>query len=214
MKNTYRSMNASQLITLAGQVTAAVGPIPTIYGTTAGVVTAITSQTELLLEAETVYEAQKVALTAAKEDRDTQQAALVSQVAALARTIYAKQGLTNAQIAATGLAVHDSVPSPSGVSTPSDFNAVPSADGQCKMKWNRNGNGAGTTFIIQSSADGEAWATIFTTTKASSTLGYFAPGEIRYFRVLAQRGGEVSWPSETVGIYLPTTSTVNLLLAA
>lgn len=200
-KNNFHKNNATLNVVLAQQIVSATTSSPTSFGLTAGQLTALTAAADVVNSAITDYEAAKANCQSAKEFRASAANQLIDQIAVIARAVYAKQGLTNAQIASTGLAVHDNYPSPGQVAEPTNLLAKPQVNGYVNLKWNRNGNKSGTTFMLQTSTDSETWSTIYATTKAKATVSFFAPGEQAFFRVIAQRNDEISAPSEAVGIY-------------
>lgn len=214
MQNTYHKDNATDLLVLSTQIATTCGPEPESYGLTEATVTDLVEANTALDDAVSEYETLKVALRAALENRDARQSAVVSKVAAIARSIYSEAGLTPTQISATGLKVHDTVPTRSGVNTPGDLSAAPSSLGYVKLKWDRRGNKQNTVYLVQASYDGLSWETIHATPRITATLGLFPPGERRYFRILAQRAGKTSYPTPTVGIYLGSSGTEFGKLAA
>lgn len=200
-QNTFHKDRPAQNILLAQQIVSAATGNPTSFGLSAPQLAALTATADVVNGAIVDYEVSKAACQSAKEFRDTSANQLIDQLAVIARAVYAKDGLSNAQIASTGLAIHDNYPTPGFVSEPTNLVVKPQTNGYVNLKWSRSGNKSGSTFMVQTSTDNETWNTVFATTRTRCTLSYFAPGEQAFFRVFAQRNDEVSPPSESVGIY-------------
>jgi len=101
-----------------------------------------------------------------------------------------------------GLTVHDKTPSTIGVFTPVDFVASGDGNGTVKMRWGRNGNKRGCTFLIELSYDsGATWQIVGGTTKAKKTLTGVSIRPTA-FRVRAERNGQISAPSSSSTVYL------------
>lgn len=95
-------------------------------------------------------------------------------------------------------------PTPAGpVVPPANLNVTGYANGANELKWNRNGNGAGTIFVIEAKIGAETeWTQIGTTTKTKFTSGGNTPGEQAAYRIYATRGDETSEPSNEAIVYL------------
>lgn len=92
------------------------------------------------------------------------------------------------------------------VVTPTNFTPNPSANGICKLTWNKAGNAAGTTYVIEHSANGSSWNFLGTTTAAKFTDTNATAGVARYYRIRAARSGNNSPWSSTIAIYLGGSS--------
>ena len=80
---------------------------------------------------------------------------------------------------------------------------VASADGNgnIELRWKRNGNSAGTTFLIEYRLTATAaWSILGSTTKAKF-FHTSAPGSYIEFRVTAQRADNESLPSTSVVLW-------------
>lgn len=157
-------------------------------------------------DAENAYHA----AIAAKETARTN---LVGAISAVAGTIYANAALSSSEIAATGLAVHDTTRSPVPVYTVADavLNAFP--NGTAILEWNRSGNGYGVLFEVESSTNGTNWTMWTSTKRRRITLSGVTPGVTRWFRIRATSASATSAWSVPVAAYGPEES-VQLQLAA
>ncbi|MCE9557817.1 MAG: hypothetical protein K8R88_02590 [Armatimonadetes bacterium] len=109
-------------------------------------------------------------------------------------------GITNAKRAEIG------IPIPSGSTTVepkivTGLVATAFENGDVKLKWNRSGNAQSVIFNIETSDDSVNWSLLTTTTSVRSTLSGFAPGEVKYFRIVATRGTLHATASDPVVIY-------------
>ncbi len=106
-------------------------------------------------------------------------------------------------IADLGLTIHDKTPSTIGVFTPVDFVASGNGNGTVRMRWGRNGNKRGCTFLIELSYDsGATWQIVGGTTKAKKTLTGVSIRPTA-FRVRAERNGRTGSPSSTSSVFVP-----------
>ena len=110
-------------------------------------------------------------------------------------------GVPKSIIAELGLPVHDSNPSFSTPTTPQSLSATALTTGEVKLKWKRNGNIAGTQFVVETSSDAVTWTFETVCTSSKVTLTGYTPGTPAYFRVYAKRRTEVSAPSTTAVVY-------------
>lgn len=82
------------------------------------------------------------------------------------------------------------------------------------LKWNANGNKAGTVYNLETSSNGETgWTMVRSTTKTKAQLTG-TPGEPLYIRVRAVRGDSTSLPSNSIVIWAGSGSGSGLELAA
>ena len=210
MKNTFYTDSVAEQIALATSIDNVTSGNPTNWGLTAARLTDLSDAATALANDQAGLDAAWNAYQQARQNRNSSRVALVDNLKDVARSIYAQPGLTDGDIASTGLAVHDYHPSPSQTSSPTNLVANAFANGTVKLTWNRNGNGRTTTFLIESSFDGSEWTYAGTTTAARITLSGYAPGTATLFRVTANRAGGTSEPSETAGIYLAMPFTLEL----
>lgn len=88
------------------------------------------------------------------------------------------------------------------------------SDGINFLKWNRNGNGPNTQFIIESSETGAGnWEFVSVTTKTSFNHEDQIPGEQQFYRIKSNRAGVTSNPCMPVVVY-PSTGSGTIQLAA
>ncbi|MCE9558565.1 MAG: hypothetical protein K8R88_06400 [Armatimonadetes bacterium] len=113
----------------------------------------------------------------------------------------ASSGITNAKRALIGLPIPAGSSSIVEPKTVTGLIATPFANGTVKLKWNRSGNASSVIFNIETSNDSVAWELLTTRTGVAITLSDFAPGETKYFRIVATRGPLSATPSDPVVIY-------------
>lgn len=212
-QNSYNTASIPSLVTLVNQILAAMSPSPTTYGATATQMTSLTTALDNLTTAASNKDSAYAAALAATQGQDTAKQAVIDQVQVLASQMYAKTTLTNEQIQATGLAVHDDVKSHVTPQQPTGLEAFAYADSTVFLKWNRNGNPYGIQFVVEAQVDGGAWTQVYSTKKKSARFGGFTPGVLTFFRVTAWNNDEASFPSLTASIY-GGESQVSLQLAA
>ena len=211
--NTYRSLASPALVPWAENMGTVVGPTPATYGCTAAQVTTLNNATSDLVSALANLDAAKALYRSAVETKNAAHAATISAIADIAGEVYATETLSSAQIAATGLAVHDDGPSPSYPQEVTDVVATPYANATVKLQWNRGTNPPGTTFIIEKSTDNVNWTLVQLATRSKATLSNFAPGVPMWFRITASKNEVNATPSFPVAIY-GATSSVELEIAA
>lgn len=85
--------------------------------------------------------------------------------------------------------------------TPTGLTFSATGNGQITLRWKRNGNRQGTTFLIQTSdsASGE-WNTFEATTKTSFVYNG-TPGVAVWFRIIARRDGVSAAPTLPVSVW-------------
>ena len=136
---------------------------------------------------------------AATEAKNIQMDKTVDTVRSMVRQVQAKPGVPDNLKAQLRITIPSPSPTPSVLYPPKDLSAEMTAGGLCLMKWNRNSNSYGTTFIIEASnKTTEKWEMIGTTTKSQyeakmpDTLGN------NLFRVKAQKGTNISEASNVI----------------
>lgn len=107
-------------------------------------------------------------------------------------------------------------PNPVGPVVPaSELSSDGYASGVNRLRWNRNGNAQGTTFIIEASYNaGITWAIIGTTNRCTYAHTGQTPGVPVSYRVISQRKDTQSEPSSTTCVYSPSEPEVFNLKAA
>lgn len=130
---------------------------------------------------------------AATEAKNISKSGLVDNIRVLARQIQARPGVPPNLKEQLGLNVPDPTPSPVHPFPPVDLSGNIGVGGLANMKWNRNGNPQGTTFLIESSINPDTgWHIIGTTTKTTYETPLPEPVGHNFFRCKAQRGDLVS----------------------
>jgi hypothetical protein len=124
---------------------------------------------------------------------------LITNIRVLAKQIQAKPGVPNSIKEQLGLTVPSPTPSPTNPVPPLDLTSSIGTGGLASIKWNRNGNHYGTTFLIELSNNFQTgWAIVGTTTKATYELRLINPTGTNLIRVKAQRNGATSEPSNII----------------
>ena len=104
---------------------------------------------------------------AATEAKNIQMDKTVDTVRSMVRQVQAKPGVPDNLKAQLRITIPSPSPTPSVLYPPKDLSAEMTAGGLCLMKWNRNSNNYGTTFIIEAgNKTTEKWEMIGTTTKS------------------------------------------------
>jgi hypothetical protein len=136
---------------------------------------------------------------AATDAKNTSKDTLVSNIRLLARQIQVKPGVPDNLRQQLGLNIPDPSPSPSQVYPPVDLSGNIGVAGLASLKWSRNNNTQGTTFLVEYSNNYETgWHIIGTTSKVSyETPLSEMPGR-NFFRIKAQRSDAISEPSNII----------------
>ena len=136
---------------------------------------------------------------AATEAKNIQMDKTVDTVRSMVRQVQAKPGVPDNLKAQLRITIPSPSPTPSVLYPPKDLSAEMTAGGLCLMKWNRNSNNYGTTFIIEAgNKTTDKCEIIGTSTKSQyeaklpNTLGN------NLFRVKAQKGTNISEASNVI----------------
>ena len=136
---------------------------------------------------------------AATEAKNITKDKTIDVVRSMVRQVQAKPGVPDNLKAQLRITIPSPSPAPTMIHPPKDLSAEMTSGGLCLMKWNRNSNNYGTTFIIEASnKTTEKWEMIGTTTKSQyeaklpNTLGN------NLFRVKAQKGTNISEASNVI----------------
>ncbi|MBS1715827.1 MAG: fibronectin type III domain-containing protein [Armatimonadetes bacterium] len=90
------------------------------------------------------------------------------------------------------------------VFAPSDLSATGSSNGVNALRWNRNGNESGTTYVIEASyGESGAWQIVDNSSRTKFDHDGQTPGQFVRYRVYAQCGATKSAPSGTASVYDP-----------
>ena len=211
--NRIQGLNPLQLEALSAQILNAVGDAAATYGLSAAQVTALTGTSETLGIANVGVDNARSLYRGAVQARDAAAKATAAAVASVARSIYAKPGMTDALIASAGLAPRSSSKGRIVPSTPVGLVALPQANGDVVLAWSREGNPEGVVFAVEAKVGAGEWAFVANTTRVRLTLEAYATGETTQFRVSASKNETVSAPSAAATIYAPA-SPVALKIAA
>ena len=136
---------------------------------------------------------------AATEAKNIQLDKATVTVRALVRQVQAKPGVPDNLKSQLRITIPSPTPTPVVVYPPKDLTGEMTSGGLCFLKWGRNSNAYGTTFLIEASTKAnEKWEMIGTSTKTNYDAKPSAPLGSNLFRVKAQRGTIVSEASNTV----------------
>ena len=103
---------------------------------------------------------------------------------------------------AMGFDADDLTVSSIAVQSPADLSVKGVSNGINTLKFNRNGNKQGTIFLIEAKiGDAAEWTIVATTTKTGFEHKGQKPGVKVLYRVRAQRGEEISEPSNEAVVY-------------
>lgn len=95
---------------------------------------------------------------------------------------------------------------------PLELIATPFIDGTVRLKWNRNGNPANTSFQIEQQTP-SGWVYVKTVSGTKTKLNGYTPGVSASFRVIATRLGLTSPASNVTSIYPSDGEQVELVAA-
>jgi len=144
----------------------------------------------------TAFAAQQTAHDAAKAAtlaKDLKVTETINLVRGYANQWQAMPTVPDTLIAALGLVVRDTQPSPRPVYVPSELVVVPNTTGTNELRWKRNGNKNGIKFDIEVSYDVPgAWTAVTSVTAAKYKHTGQTPGQTAYYRVRARNGSNVS----------------------
>lgn len=184
------------------------------YGVTLPQITAVETAADVLDADVTDVTAKTAALKAAHEGKRADRTTLINTLNVVGAVIYNNPSVTPEMIAAAGFAVHDSGGTPVVPNQPVNLLANPFADGTVSLRWGRNGNPNGVSFLIEKREDGSSdWEFVASTTKARLTVNGFTPGVPMWFRIVATKNDLNSLPSNEAPIY-PVGGTTTLSVAA
>jgi hypothetical protein len=183
------------------------------YAIPAGNLTALNAANTNLASAITSAQNAENAFHAAIAAKNAAMASVLDAIKPIAKLVYANALLTEAEIAATGLAIHDTQPTPVTVGPISNPVVNAFADATAVLTWDRNGNPQGVIFEVESSTNGTDWSFWGSTTRRKAELSGVTPGVTRWFRIRAAKSGQASAWSVPVAAYGPEEG-MGLQLAA
>lgn len=117
-------------------------------------------------------------------------------------------------IAELGLPVRETKPSPRPIFTPSQLSATGFSNGVNKIRWHRNGNLPGCTFIVEFSRNGGTTWTIAGVTAKARFEHTGQPPLPTLYRVRTERRGLQSPPTDPVALFFEGEESVPLQVAA
>ncbi|MBS1714759.1 MAG: fibronectin type III domain-containing protein [Armatimonadetes bacterium] len=199
--NDFQGKSDSSLSQTAHQAATVIQANLAAYGVSLPQITSVTLAVNALDADVTEVTAKTAALKAAYEGKRADRANLINVLSVVGAVIYNNPNVTDEMIAAAGFAVHDTGGTPVVPQQPLDLLAAPFADGSVNLKWKRNGNPTGVSFLVESRGATGGWDFVTSTNKARTTVNGFAPGVTTWFRVTATKNDLTSLPSNEAPIY-------------
>lgn len=124
---------------------------------------------------------------------------ITADVRAFARQFKGIKGLSPGILNSLGIVASGSA---GPVETISKLVVSGSSTGVNNLSWNRNGNGQGTQFVIETSPNGVTnWELVAVTTRTTFEHQNQVPGQQQYYRIKSTRGGSTSNACMPVVIY-------------
>jgi hypothetical protein len=160
----------------------------------------LTSQTQLTSSVNTALAA-RAAAKAATQAKEAKRSAALDQLVYVANQIYNNPTITDALLAAAGLAVRDKTRTPVTPVIPQDLVAYAFENGSVNLKWARGGNPKGVMFSVEARGSTGGWSIVGQTTRTSIQLEGYTPGVFAAFRVRALTSIASSLASNTAVIY-------------
>ncbi len=206
MGNRLSERNAQQIANLLGVMSGTLaGSGGAAYGLPKATTDLLATGATALTGAISASEASRAAEKTATRAKEAKRVAVVATLGGVAATLYANPAITDAQLAAVGLAPRRAAtPRPQAALPVAGLAAKPAVDGSVRLSWGRSGNSKSAIFQIEASPDGVSWAIVATTTRVSATLLGYAPGAATWFRVTAVTSTTSAAPSTPVSIYAPS----------
>jgi hypothetical protein len=169
-------------------------------GLSPGDVSAINGARTTYTNAVASYVTAHDAARAATESKNEAYAAAFDLVQRWSNQWQANPGISDGLKLSLGLYIRDTTPSPRPIFPISQLSGSGNSVGTVKLRWNRNGNLPGCTFIVQSRPVGGTWTFLAVTTKTRLSIMNqgLTPTE---FRVLTERRGILSEPSDAIVVY-------------
>ena len=170
----------------------------------------LTDEKLAALEAKLTLFSSNLAVKQQKKEESVGQTALVKdsrtdlnkEVGLLNKAIKSIDGIASSLIEEIGLNVNNSNSSNTTPSAPSDLVVTGTSDGINHLKFNRNGNRQGTTFIIEAKiGDSDQWIMIDAVTGSTYKHKNQTPGVKVQYRVKAKRGELQSGYSNSASVY-------------
>ena len=202
MKNTYRNKPDAQLVVFAQQFYNIVNGAAATYSVTPGDLLIIQAALSAFDASVTDQTAKEALFRATVETKRTARENILNTISSYANRFYANPAIDDTEIAATGLEPRDTQRTPVTPTTPQSLIAEPDVDGTVVLRWARNGNPYGVTFVVEEQPAGQTtWSPVMVTPRARVVLNGYEPGDTVTFRVFAQKGELQSPPSNVAVIY-------------
>ncbi len=166
-----------------------------------GQVTALTAANTDYQSAVAAYSAAHDSAKAATTTKNAQYNAALQLV-----QLYANQWQIDPSVSDTlkqqlGLNIRDTVPSPRPIYPVTQVSGTGNSVGTVKLRWDRNGNLPGCNYMVQSRpVGGTDWTLVTATTRTRLALGE-QPLSATEYRVVTERRGNFSEPSDSVVVY-------------
>jgi len=202
MQNNFQGKSDAALSAMAHQANTVISAALLSYGVTAPQIAAVEAGADTLDADVTEVTAKTASLKAAHEGKRADRTTLINSLTFVGNIIYNNPAVTSEMIAAAGYAVHDDSGTPITPNQPLDLLANPFADGSVNLKWKRNGNPQGVTFLVEARTETGDFEFVTSTGKAKVTVNGFAPGVGMWFRVTASKNDLTSLPSNEAPIYV------------
>lgn len=184
-------------------------------GLTAGQMTALN---DLYTAFTTAFGVQQAALVAARNATMTkmqERDAVIAAVRQLAQIVQKHPGATDQLKNQLGLTVPPGPPVPVVPNVPSGLEGAVGRQGQIFLKWDKNGNKPGTTYILEMRVGLEGpWSFVAAVTRSKYTDVGREPGVFIQYRVHAVRTNKSSLYSDMASVYGPEGQTPALKVAA
>ncbi len=159
----------------------------------------------------TALEAAKKAQSGATSNKNGSKSEISSTVRGLARKFKANPNVSEGLLNSLGVLANGTT---GPVVTVNGVEAMGCDDGVNTIKFNRNGNVQGTTFVIEYKVQGSSvWLFGNAITKTTWNHEGQTPGQQIWYRITSARAGQRSAPSVPVSVY-PNTTANPLTIAA
>lgn len=163
-------------------------------------VTAINTAKTNYANAVTNYIAARDAAQAATNVKNGAYGAAFALVQQWSNQWQANPGISDSLKLSLGLNLRDPNPSPRPIFPVTQLSGTGNSVGTVKLRWSRNGNLPGCSFIVQSRPVGGEWTFLTVTTRTRVAIMGQALEPTEY-RVLTERRGILSEPSDPVVVY-------------
>lgn len=131
--------------------------------------------------------------------KNSDRADISADIRSFARRFKGISGISPGILSALGIVSSSSL---GPVVTVNNLVVTGCSTGMNSLSWNRNNNGSGTQFIIESSANGTTnWDLVAVTTRVTYDHKNQVPGVQKFYRVTSTRAGDISNPSQAAVVY-------------